>query len=288
MHRLLSLNKLAGPTLPGDFKIRIGALASWPVRAQSLLKRPLTGALLLAGAIAGSLATPEPAKALTYVPGQGYASSLILVIQCGAFGPLAVPPCPKIFSKRRARKIYVIQDPPGSGLTSFSTNFSYDPTVMTFDRQQTSLLCELRSASATPFCPDTAGGVGTQPLGTIDDFAVDQTGLTIQEDSDTSSVAISYTSATPITFTGERNFLALAFDLLVPLEPGATVTYSPTSLSDATLSITQFSCDVECSSSHPAVALKLNAVPAPLAVGGLPVMVHASRRMRHRIRQAAR
>ncbi|WP_371079180.1 hypothetical protein, partial [Salmonella enterica] len=104
----------------------------------------------------------------------------------------------------------------------------------TFDPQATSLLCELRSASATPFCPDTPAGVGTQSLGTIDDFEVDQTGLTIQDDPANSSVSVSFKSPTPILFSGERNFLALAFDLLPDLEPGASVTYSATPLSDAT------------------------------------------------------
>ena len=255
---------------------------------RSVLPRPLAQGLIVAGAMAGSLVAPEAAKALIYIPGQGYASSLVTVIQCGAIGPYAVPPCPDKAFKRRAKKIYVIQDPPGSGLTSFATSFTYDRSVMTFDRQATSLLCELRSASATPFCPDTPAGVGTQSLGTIDDFDVDQTGLSIQEDPVNSSVSIGFTSPTPILFSGERNFLALAFDLLPDLEPGASVTYSTTPLSDATLSITNFSCDVECSSSNPAVALKLNPVPAPLAVGGLPVMVHASRRIRQRIRLAAR
>ena len=255
---------------------------------RSVLPRPLAQGLIVAGAMAGSLVAPEAAKGLIYIPGQGYASSLVTVIQCGAIGPYAVPPCPDKAFKRRAKKIYVIQDPPGSGLTSFATSFTYDRSVMTFDRQATSLLCELRSASATPFCPDTPAGVGTQSLGTIDDFDVDQTGLSIQEDPVNSSVSIGFTSPTPILFSGERNFLALAFDLLPDLEPGASVTYSTTPLSDATLSITNFSCDVECSSSNPAVALKLNPVPAPLAVGGLPVMVHASRRIRQRIRLAAR
>jgi hypothetical protein len=243
---------------------------------------------MVAGALATGIAAPEPAKALVYIPGQGYASSLVTVIQCGAFGPYAVPPCPDKATKRRAKKIYVYQDPPGSGLTSFTTSFTYDRSVMTFDRQATSLLCELRSASATPFCPDTPAGVGTQALGTVDDFDVDQTGLSIQEDPVNASVLINFSSPTPITFPGERNFLALAFDLLPDLEPGASVTYSTTPLSDATLSITNFSCDVDCTSSNPAVAFKLNPVPAPLAMAGLPVMVHSSRRIRKRIRLAAR
>ncbi|MBM5815336.1 MAG: hypothetical protein FJ083_01705 [Cyanobacteria bacterium K_Offshore_surface_m2_239] len=253
---------------------------------RSLLRRPLAQGVILAGAVAGSLAIPEAAKALVYIPGQGYASSLVTVIQCGAIGPYAVPPCPNVNFKRRAKKVYVFQDPPGSGLTSFTTSFTYDRSLMTFDPQATSLLCELRSASATSFCPDTPAGVGTQALGTIDDFDVDQTGLTIQDDPLNSSVSIGFTSPTPILFTGERNFLALAFDLQVPLEAGASIAYSTTPLSDASFSLTNFNCDVDCTSSNPAVAFKLNPVPAPLAVGGLPVMVRVSRRLRRRIRLA--
>lgn len=273
---------------PSSCKTNKKPLALLRGLTRSALLRPLAQGLIITGAMAASLVAPEAAKALIYIPGQGYASSLVTVIQCGATGPYAVPPCPDKAFKRRAKKIYVIQDPPGSGLTSFSTSLTYDRSVMTFDPQSTSLLCELRSASATPFCPDTPAGVGTQALGTIDDFDIDQTGLTIQDDPATSSVSISFASPTPILFSGERNFLALAFDLLPDLEPGASVTYSTTPLSDATLSITNFTCDADCTSSNPAVALKLNPVPAPLAVGGLPVMVHASRRIRQRIRLAAR
>ncbi len=169
---------------------------------------------------------------------------------------------------------------------------------MTFDAKATSLLCELRSASATPFCPDTPAGVGTQALGIIEDgFEVDQTGLSIREDipfGNPSFVSIDFNSLIPITFSGERNFLALAFDLLVDLEPDASVTYStkPLPLSGATFSLTNFSCDVDCTSSNPAVAFKLNPgtapVPGPLAVAGLPMMFHASRRLRRRVQRAGR
>ena len=273
---------MPSPCKPNGNPLTVGK--GW---TKSLLRRPLAQGLMLAGVIAGSLVTPESAKALVYIPGKGYVYSLVMVIQCGAIGPYAVPPCPDVNFKRRAKKVYVIQDPPGSGLTSFTTSLTYDRSVMTFDPQGTSLLCELRSASATPFCPDTPAGVGTQSLGIIEDFEVDQTGLAIQDDPLNSSVSIGFTSPTPILFAGERNFLALAFDLQVPLEPGASITYSTTPISDATFSISNFSCDVECTSSNPAVALKLNPVPGPLAVGGLPVMVQASRRLRRRLRLAA-
>jgi hypothetical protein len=266
-------------------------------RSRYRLRRLLAHGLIVAGATAGSLVAPESAKALIYIPGQGYGSSLKTVIQCGAFGPLATPPCPNLFSKRRAKKIFVIQDPPGSGLTSFTTSFFYDRSLMRFDANATSLLCELRSASASPFCPDIPAGVGTQALGIIEDgFEVDQTGLSIQEDQHINgtegAVLIDFNSDIPITFPGERNFLALAFDLLVDLAPDASVTYSTTHLSDATFSLVNFSCDVDCTSSNPAVAFKLNPgtapVPGPLAVAGLPVMLHASRRLRRRVQRAGR
>jgi hypothetical protein len=258
--------------------------------ARYRLRRLLAHGLIIAGATAGSLVAPESAKALIFIPGQGYGSSLKTVIQCGAFGPLATPPCPNLFSKRRAKKIFVIQDPPGSGLTSFTTSFFYDRSLMRFDANATSLLCELRSASASPFCPDIPAGVGTQALGIIEDgFEVDQTGLSIRGED---RVVIDFNSDIPITFPGERNFLALAFDLLVDLAPDASVTYSTTHLSDATFFLANFSCDVDCTSSNPAVAFKLNPgtapVPGPLAVAGLPVMLHASRRLRRRVQRAGR
>jgi ATP-dependent DNA helicase RecG len=73
------------------------------------------------------------------------------------------------------------------------------------------------------------------------------------------------------------------------MPPGSTVTYSPTLLVDVSLSTTVFHCldenDVnldKCESNYPSMSLRLNAAPAPvpgpLAVAGLPVMLHASRR----------
>jgi hypothetical protein len=136
------------------------------------------------------------------------------------------------------------------------------------------------------------------PLGVVaEDFTVDQTGLSIAETVNSAGLPrlnFEYTSPTPITFSGERNFLALAFDLRVPLGANATVTYSPTLLADATLASSGSSCTdatgaaLECSSSHPSLSLRLNPeVPGPLAVGALPAMLHASRRLRRRVRGAA-
>jgi hypothetical protein len=186
------------------------------------------------------------------------------------------------------------------GRMHFDFDFDYDPTQLSFNRDLTSLVCDLRADSANPYCPNLGPGQGTMPLGLIsDNFTVDQTGLTITEDATgRPSVSISYAAAAAITLR-ERNFLALAFDLLKPMPPGSTVTYSPTLLADASLSTTVFHCldenDVnldKCESSYPSRSLRLNAAPAPvpgpLAVAGLPVMLHASRRLRRPVQRAGR
>ena len=184
------------------------------------------------------------------------------------------------------------------GRMHFDFDFDYDPTQLSFNRDLTSLVCDLRADSANPYCPNLGPGQGTMPLELIsDNFTVDQTGLTITEDATgLPSVSISYAAAAPITLR-ERNFLALAFDLRKPMPPGSTVTYSPTLLADASLSTTAFHCldenDVnldKCESNHPSMSLRLNAapVPGPLAVAGLPVMLHASRRLRRRVQRAGR
>jgi hypothetical protein len=182
----------------------------------------------------------------------------------------------------------------------FDFDFDYDPTQLAFNRDLTSLVCDLRADSANPYCPNLGPGQGTMPLELIsDNFTVDQTGLTIAEDATgRPSVSISYAAAAAITLR-ERNFLALAFDLRKPMPPGSTVTYSPTLLADASLSTTAFHCldenDVnldKCESNYPSRSLRLNAAPAPvpgpLAVAGLPVMLHASRRLRRRVQRAGR
>jgi hypothetical protein len=250
-------------------------------------------ALALGGVIAGALGGALPAEAIVIQPGTGIYPSGYIAVICGSTG-LLLPPC--IFKpqgKNRLKKVFIILDPPGSGLTTIATKFAYDTSLLAFDRNSTSLLCELRSAAATPFCPPTTPGQGTMPLGELQEFDVDQTGLTITEASSgqAGKVSVEFTSPTPISFSGARNFLALAFDLLAPIGANATVTYSPTPTADATFSITHFECDVACGSSHPTAAMKLNTaveVPGPLAVGGLPVLLHTTRRLRRRLQPAAR
>lgn len=57
-----------------------------------------------------------------------------------------------------------------------------NPAVLEFRRDQTSLLCDLRAAGVTPFCPAASLEQGTMPLGVVAaDFTVDQRGLSITE-----------------------------------------------------------------------------------------------------------
>jgi hypothetical protein len=185
-------------------------------------------------------------------------------------------------------------DDPVSARMNFDFNFNYDPTLLAFNPSLTSLVCNLRDASVDPYCPNVAPGEGTMPLGLIaDTFTVDQSGLTITEDaSGLPSVSISYAATAPVTIT-ERNFLALAFDLLRPMPTGSTVTYSTTLQADASFSTAAFHCfdentvNLDCDSDHPSMSLRLNAAPtptpAPMAAGGLPVLLQLSRRLRRRI-----
>ncbi|MEB3300375.1 MAG: hypothetical protein VKN56_00235 [Cyanobacteriota bacterium] len=162
--------------------------------------------------------------------------------------------------------------------------------LLDFEPSFTTLLCDLRAPGTSPYCPDTPAGQGTMALGVIDDeFTVDQTGLSITEDpTGLPSVSFSYTAPFPIA-VGRRNFLALAFRPLVPIQPGTTVTYSLDVLPNATLVTKAFSCTnssdgvVDCSSPQPSRSFKLNPVPGPLAVGALPMMALASHRIRRRI-----
>ncbi len=149
-----------------------------------------------------------------------------------------------------------------------------------------------------PYCPDFPAGVGTVPLAsTSEPYTVDQAYLTITENAATSSVSLEYNSPVDITTTGERHFLALAFDLVAPLGSGATVTYSTGLLDGATFTTTDAYCvdaaagDVDCSSTEPSRSLRLNRgvlpAPGPLAIAGLPAMVHASRRLRRRVHRSS-
>ena len=118
-------------------------------------------------------------------------------------------------------------DPVGRKV-NLGLDIDYDPNILSFKRDQTSLLCDLRSSAATPYCPTASGGQGTLPLGVVaEEFEVDQTGLTITEKVNSAGlprISLEYTSPQPITVAGERNFLALAFELRVPISSKATVT----------------------------------------------------------------
>ncbi|MEB3300376.1 MAG: hypothetical protein VKN56_00245 [Cyanobacteriota bacterium] len=133
------------------------------------------------------------------------------------------------------------------------------------------------------------------PLGEIDAFDVDQTGLTLDEmpgANGMSTVTVNYSTSTQILFGGERNFLALAFDLQVPIGQDASVTYSPNEDPDATISMGDLICNVDCGSSNPSAAMTLNpgtiSVPGPLAVTAVPMMWHTSRRLRRRLQGSER
>jgi len=268
-----------------------------------LLSLPWAKGWFVAGMISvggGLLALPAQANKIPYN------NSYFATSWCTAYNSFPVDPgCISINPARPTLAFLVFVDwgfgpDDPVGRMHFDFDFDYDPTQLSFNRDLTSLVCDLRADSANPYCPNLGPGQGTMPLELIaDDFTVDQTGLTITEDATgLPSVSISYAAAAPITLR-ERNFLALAFDLLKPMPPGSTVTYSPTLLANASLSTTAFHCldenDVnldKCESNYPSMSLRLNAAPAPvpgpLAVAGLPVMLHASRRLRRRVQRAGR
>ncbi|MFN9644958.1 MAG: hypothetical protein ACK6BG_07550 [Cyanobacteriota bacterium] len=123
---------------------------------------------------------------------------------------------------------------------------------------------------------------------------MDQTNLVIEPDSSgLPSVRLTYTAPAGTAITGERNFLALAFDLLPHVEAGVNVTYGDPVLPDQSFLSGAMVCrdgsgvNLNCAATNPPGAFSLQPVPAPLALGGLPVMAHASRRLRRRIRRAA-
>lgn len=243
---------------------------------------------LALGATLAAAATPPRVEAAQKM------GSLVVQVTCFYFPLYTEYPCPRDYA---IYDIKVYPDWGGFGpfnLSKFTYSFNYDPALLTFRADRTSLVCDLRSAAVPASCPTLPPGQGTTALGSSSDAVlVDQTGLTISEDpSGLPSVTLSYTSPTPISIPlGERIFLALSFDPRIPLAPGATVTYSPLLLSRATFAATGFSCtddlgtELPCSSSHPSLSLRLNpAVPGPLAVAALPAMLHASRRLRRRVR----
>lgn len=201
-------------------------------------------------------------------------------------------PCPASY---HISKIYTIDTANLQSVKTFYRTYSYDPTQLVFLPDATSLLCDLRSASALPFCPNFPPGSGTAPISNvIDAFTVDQTGLTITIDpTGLPSFSVGYTAPAGSSFTGERNFLALAFDLLPHYDKGAIATYGPAPMVGETFASGPLECwdasgvSLPCGASNPPSAVRIDPVPAPLAVTGLPVMVHASRRLRRRVRLAA-
>jgi hypothetical protein len=269
-------------------------------RLASSLARPWTRGWLLAAMVTASgglLALPAKANKIPYN------NSSVATTWCTSYpwfpysndcASIIGPP----FRPYKALLVFVDwgfgPNDPVSARMHFDFDFNYDPTLLAFNPSLTSLVCDLRSASAASYCPNLDPGQGTMPLGLISDsFTADQTGLTITEDATgLPSVSISYAAAAPISVS-ERNFLALAFDLRRPMPTGSTVTYSPTLLADASFSTAAFHCfdeneaNLACDSDHPSMSLRLNAAPtptpAPLAAGGLPVLLQLSRRLRRRV-----
>ena len=217
----------------------IGAcLDALGIVSRSLRGRPGLGQAVagLCLALTGELLATQPSLAW---PSYNY------LVKCGAIGSLTAPCFPPLKTTRIARAIVDWYDPVGR-VAGFNLSVDYDPAMMTFNRDQTTLLCDLRSSGVAPYCPPTSPGQGTRAIdGLVDEGPIDQTGLTIHESTNASglpSVTFEYKRAAPVASAGERNFLALAFDLVAPLPAGSTVTYSPTLLADASLATTSFSC----------------------------------------------
>ena len=261
------------------------AARNWPKRSPTLV-----GLLALVAGMAIEFLQPPPAAAQKN-------GSLITVITCKYTPPFwDTYNCPH-FQDYTVDRINFYADwghPFGTlNLSRFSYSFTYDPSVLVFRKTMTSLLCELRAPGVAPYCPTVGPGQGsTTPIASTDSFSIDQTGLTITEDpTGLPSVRIDYSSPTPIAIAGEKNFLALAFDLIAPWPAGMTVTYSPSLLPGFTFATTAFGCtdasgaDVDCNSAQPSLSLRLTpTVPGPVALATLPAMLHASRRLRRRVR----
>lgn len=260
----------------------------------SPVRRSLSTVALVAGCLALGVAGAGPAAA-EKIP---YNNSAVASSWCTAYPwyPYS-PACASVNAARPFRALLVYVDAgfgpqdPVSARLNLQFDFDYDPELLSFDARNTTLLCDLRDPGLAPFCPQLAPGQGTTPLGEVtDDFVVDQGGLTIQEDA-TGLPRVSLTYAAPATRTlRERNFLALAFSLNKPLALGTTVTYSTTQLPGASFASTGFFCtdansgaEVNCESAVPALSLRLNPVPSPLALGALPALWHARRRLRRRL-----
>jgi len=256
-------------------------------------------ALVLVGALVTAVTMPAPAEAIVIsFPPLNKKASAYWAWSCGSFPGVPFTSCWSRRFGKWGKKLYLVIDPPGDGLKDLVASFQYDRSLLAFDASSTSLLCELRSPLASAYCPETSPGSGTMPLGTLDPFEVDQTGLHIDEVLKTpqiGAVTLQYSSTVPLSIQGERNFLALAFDAMVPFGEDATVTYSPNFADDINVLMGDLLCNggaLACGSSLPTASMRLNPgtapVPGPLAVAGLPVMLHASRRLRRRVQRAGR
>ena len=180
------------------------------------------------------------------------------------------------------------------GASSLAATYDYDSIKLIFRANTTRLLCELRRANAPPYCPDFQSGTGTSLLTAFPNkVAVDQTGLSITPDpAGLPSAGLSYTAPQGISITGERNALALAFDLVEPDDQGPQ---SPTALHPC---LVKPSPQARSSARMPVASgcLAMSATlprrwrsprAGPLAFAGLPVMAHTSRGIRRRVRLAA-
>jgi hypothetical protein len=276
-----SLSRWLRPTFSAPSLQRLPAWRPWQGRA-----------LVLAGILAAGVGMATPVEA-------GITSFTTFPV-CAALGDPG-PPCSFRIPPRRNAGLQVFLDwlhQPVYTVTDFRYIFSYDPTVLRFDGASTTLLCDLRGSGQPVNCPDAQPGSGTMIYGASgvvleDQFPLDQAGLTITpEGNNPGMVTINYSSPTGAAINGERNFLALAFDLLVPIQEQAIVTYSPELLPDASLSTisctyTKANGDVAaCESASPSLSLRITAdpVPAPLGLGGLSVFFGQSRRLRGRLR----
>jgi hypothetical protein len=275
---LIGCSRFSGGPQAASLKPRRLAPPWW---AAAILRKPsLHAGLLVFAAMIGWSLSPQAAQAKP----KAYAVCFL--------SNHTDPPCP---SSYHLGGIIIIDTLKLDTVSSFTAKYDYDPTQLRFRADTSSLLCDLRSSSAPTYCPTFAPGAGTTPLEAFpDQFVVDQTGLTITPDpSGLSSVTLSYAAPAGVSISGERNFLALAFDLVPHYDKGVTVTYSPTPQLDASLATGPIQCadasglPLDCALNNPSSFLKVDPVPAPLAVGGLPVMLHASRRLRRRIQLTA-
>ena len=252
----------------------------------------LLSVLALGGVMAAGLVMPAPADA---APNR---TSVYVYARCELFGwGDSYCPFPRYFDGFTIFLDYR----GGGGQIDLSYRFTYDRNRIAFRPGDTSLMCGLRAPGSPPACPAVTPGVGTLPLlGTSDVYAVDQTGLSINDSSNPTqySVTLSFAGTAAASSGQDQIFALLDFDLLEPLNPGATVTYSETQQADAIFTTLDFSCrdstgaSLDCGSDHPALSLRLNnpplpPVPAPLAVGALPALLFHSRQIRRRLRQPA-